>query len=152
MWGLFRRCDCLVSLHRSEGFGLHMAEAMYLGIPVIGTGYSGNLDFMREDNSYLVGHELRRVPRGTGPYPPGSYWAEPDTGHAAELLKRVYSHREEAREKALRGAAFIRRQHSPERAGQVLRERLAAIWGSTAQQLLDATGLLPPPCGGSAAA
>ena len=152
MCGLLRRCDCLVSLHRSEGFGLHLAEAMCLGIPVIGTGYSGNLDFMREDNSYLVGYELRQVPRGAGPYPPGSCWAEPDVGHAAELLRHVYSHRDEAREKARRGAAFIRQQHSPDRVGQILRERLASVWGSTAPNSLGVPGPLSRSFGGRTAA
>ena len=47
-------CDCYVSLHRSEGLGLTMAEAMYFGKPVIATAYSGNLDFMTPDNSFLV--------------------------------------------------------------------------------------------------
>src|SRR5213075_3478239 len=44
--------DCYVSLHRSEGFGLTIAEAMALGKPVIATGYSGNIEFTNEDNSY----------------------------------------------------------------------------------------------------
>ena len=52
-------CDCYVSLHRSEGFGLTMAEAMYVGKPVIATGYSGNLDFMTAENGLLVDYELR---------------------------------------------------------------------------------------------
>ncbi len=62
--GLTAACDCYVSLHRSEGFGLGMAEAMYLGKPVIATGYSGNLDFMTEENSLLVDYQL--VPIGSG--------------------------------------------------------------------------------------
>ncbi len=61
--------DCYVSLHRSEGFGLTPAEAMYLGKPVIATGYSGNLDYMTPENSYLVDYELRRIGEGNFPYP-----------------------------------------------------------------------------------
>ena len=57
--GLMAACDCYVSLHRSEGFGLTMAEAMAIGKPVIGTGYSGNVDFMNPENSYLVEYETR---------------------------------------------------------------------------------------------
>ena len=57
--GLIQACDCYVSLHRSEGFGLTMAEAMLLGKPVIATGYSGNLEFMDRGNSLLIGHEAR---------------------------------------------------------------------------------------------
>ena len=57
--GLIQACDCYVSLHRSEGFGLTMAEAMLLGKPVIATGYSGNLDFMDRGNSLLIGYKTR---------------------------------------------------------------------------------------------
>ena len=70
-------CDCYVSLHRSEGFGLTMAEAMGLQKPVIATAYSGNLDFMTAENSYLVGYTTGAVPAGCDPYPVGSPWAEP---------------------------------------------------------------------------
>jgi glycosyltransferase involved in cell wall biosynthesis len=58
MYGLIKVCDCYVSLHRSEGFGLGIAEAMLLGKPVIATGYSGNMDFMRPDNSCLIDYSL----------------------------------------------------------------------------------------------
>ena len=51
-------CDCYVSLHRAEGFGLTLAEAMAIGKPVIATGYSGNVDFMNDANSYLVDYEI----------------------------------------------------------------------------------------------
>ena len=60
MDGLIAGCDCYVSLHRSEGFGLTMAEAMAVGKPVIATAYSGNVDFMNRDNSLLVDYELTR--------------------------------------------------------------------------------------------
>ena len=62
--GLMAACDCYVSLHRSEGFGLTLAEAMSIGKPTIGTGYSGNLDFMNAENSYL--DRLRARPRRPG--------------------------------------------------------------------------------------
>ena len=57
-------CDCYVSLHRSEGLGLTMAEAMALGKPVIATVYSGNLQFMTPENSHLVDYQLGAVPAG----------------------------------------------------------------------------------------
>ncbi|HZD40249.1 MAG TPA: glycosyltransferase, partial [Terriglobales bacterium] len=69
--------DVYVSLHRSEGFGLTMAEAMALGKPVIATGYSGNLEFMDEQNSFLVPYKLVAIPPGCEPYPEGSKWADP---------------------------------------------------------------------------
>ncbi len=73
-------CDCYVSLHRSEGFGLTMAEAMALGKPVIATGYSGNLHFMTPENSYLVDYVRVNVPTGCEPYPTTACWAEPESG------------------------------------------------------------------------
>ena len=57
-YDLINACDCYVSLHRSEGFGLTMAEAMLMEKPVIATGYSGNLDFMTHENSFLCGYKL----------------------------------------------------------------------------------------------
>lgn len=81
--------DGLVSLHRAEGFGLHLAEAMWLGTPVIATGYSGNLDFMDHTNSLLVGWSPTAVLAGGGIYPTGARWAEPDLDHAAECMQRL---------------------------------------------------------------
>lgn len=81
--------DGLIALHRSEGFGVHLAEAMWLGTPVIATGYSGNTDLMDADNSMLIGFSLTTVRDGGGIYPPGARWAEPDLDHAAECLRRL---------------------------------------------------------------
>ena len=80
-------CDCYVSLHRSEGFGLTMAEAMYLGKPVIATAYSGNLDFMTAENSLLVDTGSCRSAPARAPYPAEGEWAEPDVDRAAGLMR-----------------------------------------------------------------
>ncbi len=120
-------CDCYCSLHRAEGFGLGMAEAMSFGKPVIATGYSGNCEFMNEDNSFLCNYRLVPVGPGHTPYPAGARWAEPDTAHAAELMKRVYQNREEARERGARAQADIRKNHSPEVTARFLKERFEAI-------------------------
>jgi hypothetical protein len=124
--------DCYVSLHRSEGFGLTIAEAMALGKPAIATAYSGNLEFMTEENSYLC--PARRV--GVGPehepYPASSHWSEPDLEAAARLLRHVYTNQEEARERGLRAAEHIRRSHEPAMSGSVIRDRLAKIRGRRA--------------------
>jgi glycosyltransferase involved in cell wall biosynthesis len=87
---LMQMADCYVSLHRSEGFGLTMAESMILEKPVIATAYSGNLDFMTEENSFLVPHTWAEVPRGAGPYPAGARWADPDLDVAASLMRTVF--------------------------------------------------------------
>jgi glycosyltransferase involved in cell wall biosynthesis len=81
--------DCLVSLHRSEGLGLHCAEAMWLGKPVIATRYSGNLDFMDDGNSLLVDASMVPVLHGEGVYPPTARWADPDLDQAAAHMRAI---------------------------------------------------------------
>jgi glycosyltransferase involved in cell wall biosynthesis len=83
--------DVYVSLHRSEGFGLTCAEAMALGIPVVATDYSGNLDFMSNDNSLLIPAKVIETEREYGPYPAGSRWADPDIDAASEAMRSLLS-------------------------------------------------------------
>ena len=118
-------CDCYVSLHRAEGFGLTLAEAMYLGKPTIATGYSGNLDFMSEANSHLVGYEMRTIGDEGGLYPPTGVWAEPDVEHASRLMRAVVERPQDAELLGRRAAADIRRTHSPAAAAASLTEALA---------------------------
>jgi len=119
--------DCYVSLHRSEGFGLTIAEAMALGKPAIATAYSGNLEFMTPDNSYLCPARRSEVGPEREPYPATSHWSEPDIETAAQLLRGVYAHQEEARARGLRAAEDIRKHYSPQVAGAQIRDRLATI-------------------------
>ncbi len=121
---LMRCCDAYVSLHRSEGFGLTLSEAMALGKPVIATDYSGNTDFMTADVSYPVGYRLTELTETHGPYEKGNVWAEPDISDAARLMRFVFEHPLEAQEKGQRGAKFVRDLLSPERIGHLMRERL----------------------------
>jgi len=124
---LLASCDCYVSLHRSEGFGLTLAEAMFLGKPVVATAYSGNLDYMTPENSYLVDCALTPVGPGAEPYPADAEWADPDLDHAAALMREVYEDRDGARRRAQRGQADIRRTHSLEAAGATMAQRLTEI-------------------------
>lgn len=119
--------DCYVSLHRSEGFGLTIAEAMALGKPAIATAYSGNLEFMTEANSFLCPYQRSEVGLECEPYPASSHWAEPDLESAAQLLRYVYTHQEEASRKGLKAAEDIRTLHSAAGAGSVIRDRLAKV-------------------------
>ena len=84
---LMASLDVYVSLHRAEGFGLTMAEAMAIGKPVIATGYSGNLDFMDARSAWLVDHAVVSTRCAHGPYPAGSRWSEPSVAHAVELMR-----------------------------------------------------------------
>jgi glycosyltransferase involved in cell wall biosynthesis len=119
--------NCYVSLHRSEGFGLTIAEAMALGKPAIATAYSGNLEFMTETNSYLCPSQRCEVGPEKAPYPASSHWSEPDLEAATALLRHVYTHQQEALDKGLRAAEEIRALHSPRAVAPIIRARLAKI-------------------------
>ncbi|WP_158372256.1 glycosyltransferase [Cellulosimicrobium cellulans] len=127
---LMAACDCYVSLHRSEGLGLTMAEAMAWGKPVIATRYSGNLQFMTDENSFLVDWSPVPIPEDAAPYPAGATWAEPDPDHAARLMREVLERPEEARARGQRAAADIATLHSPAAAGRRIAARLTAIAAS----------------------
>lgn len=104
---LMAACDCYVSLHRSEGFGLTLAEAMALAKPVIATGYSGNMDFMTADTSFLVPWVPGTVPLGCNPYPVGARWAEPDLDAAARIMRQVYEEPADSQEIGRRAQAHV---------------------------------------------
>jgi glycosyltransferase involved in cell wall biosynthesis len=127
MFGLQNAVDCYVSPHRAEGFGLGMAESMYLGKPVIATGYSGNLDFMDRDNSLLV--DYRMVPLREGDYPfwQGQQWADPDVDHMATLMRQVFDDREFAHRIGAAAAASIRRTNSKTVCGAAVVARLEEV-------------------------
>lgn len=82
--------DVLVSLHRSEGYGLPLAEAMYLRTPVIATNWSANVEFMDERSACLVRYNLVQINKTIGPYKRGNTWADADSSHAAEYMKRLF--------------------------------------------------------------
>lgn len=126
-------CDAYASLHRAEGFGLAMAEAMLLGKPVVATDYSGNRDFMTKRTSYLTGYRKVPIARDLPQYPAGIPWAEPDEDEAAEHLRRIFERPAEARAVALRGQALVRRVLDPVAASHRLKQRLSELAGIPAQ-------------------
>ena len=128
---LMAACDCYVSLHRSEGLGLTMAEAMAFGRPVIATGYSGNLEFMTPENSYLVPYCLTKIPNGCDPYPAGTEWAEPDLEAAARLMRHVYDNPDEAEARGQRAREDMREHHSPQRTASFIADRITTIRKTT---------------------
>jgi glycosyltransferase involved in cell wall biosynthesis len=121
---LLAECDAYVSLHRSEGFGLPIAEAMVLGKPVVATDYSGPRDFLDASTGYPVPWKpvVQRTP--LPPYPAETRWAEPDEEHAAEALSRIVSDRGEAARRAEAGRRRIESAYGLEIAGRRIAERL----------------------------
>lgn len=124
---MIAECDCYVSLHASEGFGLTMAEAMAQARPVIATAYSGNLSFMDAENSFLVDYRLTTVPEQTGPYPAGVEWALPDTSEAARTMRAVVADPTVARRRAERGRADVLDRLSVDALARFLTTRFAEI-------------------------
>lgn len=119
--------DCLVSLHRSEGFGLIPAEFMSLGKPVIATQWSGNTDYMTADNSFGIAYRLVKLEKDHGPYEAGQYWAEPDIDQAAHRMKKVSEDPELARRVGRAGQQTIRAAFSPQAVGDIISKRLSYV-------------------------
>lgn len=129
-YGLIAMADCFVSLHRSEGFGLGMSEAMLLGKPVIATAYSGNLDFMNHDNSYLVDYERTEILEDRPIYTRGNFWAEPSVEQAARYMREIYDQPDKAHDRAARAEPVIAELLSLDAAGRRMRERLDQVAAS----------------------
>jgi glycosyltransferase involved in cell wall biosynthesis len=128
VYTLLRSCDCFASPHRSEGFGLNIAAAMYYGKPVIATGYSGNMDFTTPQNSFLIDYDLVEVQQRTGAYKAGYVWAEPSEDHLAALLRTVAASPDEARERAQRGRQTIQARFSVKAVSEIIGNRFRE-WG-----------------------
>jgi len=139
IYSLLKLCDAYVSLHRSEGFGLTIAEAMHFGKPVIATNYSANTDFQNEKNSYPVDYQMVEIEKDVGPYRKGNTWADADVDHAAELMRRVFEQPEEARSKGEQAYRDIRDTLSPEKVGEMAMNRLRAIDDARTKGILPAS-------------
>ena len=122
---LINLCDAYVSLHRSEGLGLGMAEAMALGKPVIATDYSGNLEFMNDINSLLVRHKKINVKKDSYIHSHNQVWAEPDTNHAAQFMKKIKDNKA-FREKIAKKACLDMRRYTLKNQQQAILKRLEA--------------------------
>jgi glycosyltransferase involved in cell wall biosynthesis len=124
---LVASCDAFLSLHRAEGFGLGIAEAMAYGKPVVATGWSGNMDFMHVGNSYPVSFVLKALEVSDPPYEAGTVWAEPDLGHAAQVMREIWTHPARAKAVGDRAREDIRMWFSSQHIGDRIAERLQLI-------------------------
>lgn len=120
-------CDCFVSLHRAEGFGLALAECMYLGKPVIATDWSATAEFINADNGCPVRCRLVTLERNHGPYAKGQTWAEADVDHAAEWMRRLCADRALAVRLGHAARTTIEEKFAPATIGALYRRRLEAI-------------------------
>ena len=124
---LHARGDCYVSLHRGEGWGYPLFEAAVRGKPLIATGYSGPLDYLAADSHNLVQYTLTSVRQPYVYYQPSMHWAEPDIGHAIELMRTVRSEPEAARSRAETAAKKLAQEYSLEAIGKRARQRLTEL-------------------------
>ena len=125
--GLVGAADCYVSPHRTEGFGLTVAEAMALGVPAIATDYGGTADFLTEDVGFPLRYRLVEIDRSHGPYAKGAIWPDPSREHLQELLRYVVANPRSASTKGERARKRMLEDYSAEAVGRRMRERLAAI-------------------------
>ncbi len=140
MDALLESCDVYLSLHRSEGFGLGMAEAMSLGKAVVATAFGGNTSFMTMDTAGLVGYRMRPIieddhalqPVYKRVYRLGRWWAEPDVDQAAAWLRLLADDADLRRQMGARAAVHIREVAGPEAVGHAMAARLDEIATGTA--------------------
>jgi len=124
---LIAASDAIVSLHRSEGFGLPLAEAMLMGKPAIATGWSANTDFMTNRNAFLVDFRIVEIDKDHGPYKAGMHWSDPDLDDAAKAMQFVFANDIDVRLRAQRAKADMVNYYSPAIAGRLIGDRLAYI-------------------------
>jgi glycosyltransferase involved in cell wall biosynthesis len=125
--GLLNSSDAYLSLHRSEGFGSGMAEAMSLGKIVIGTNFSGNTDFLTEATGFPIPFTLRPVLRHEYPWSKGQVWAEPDLQAASLAMRLVLQSSDLVRQRAEAGRRLIRERYAPTVVGQVIKDRISRL-------------------------
>jgi glycosyltransferase involved in cell wall biosynthesis len=127
IYALEAACDCLVSLHRSEGFGLVVAECMFLGKPVIATDWSATAEFLNETNGCPVRASLVTLETSHGPYSKGQTWAEPDVAHAAWWMQKLAADSVLCTQLGAAARAVIEGKFAPAKIGAHYRQRLETI-------------------------
>lgn len=127
IYALEAACDCFVSLHRSEGFGLAVAESMLLGKPVIATDWSATAEFVTPENGCPVRAKLVTLEQNHGPYAKGSTWADPDPAHAAACMQKLFTDRALAARLGAAARETITARFAPAVIGARYRKRLESI-------------------------
>lgn len=127
MDALYEDTDAYVSLHRAEGFGLTISDAMSRGIPVVVTGYSGNMEFCDASDTCLVAYDLRPVGHNRPRYRSEDVWAEPSMDDAVRALGDMVEHYEQWLNKATHARLRVERDFSVPAVGKMMSERIELI-------------------------
>jgi glycosyltransferase involved in cell wall biosynthesis len=127
---LYADSDCYVSLHRSEGFGLTVAEAMVRGMAVISTDYSSTTEFFSEDVGWPIPYKMVKVGKGWPPYHEKALWADPDLDAAAQAMREVADNPAEADRRGQAARAYVLRTRTPQAAATWVREQLRNAYSS----------------------
>jgi glycosyltransferase involved in cell wall biosynthesis len=130
--GLICACDAYISLHRSEGFGMGIAEAMNFGRIVIATDYSGSTDFLTQQTGFPIQFSLRPVAVHEYPWSDKQFWAEPDISSAAATMQMILKSPDNARERANAGQKFVQQKYSTIPVGEVMRTRISHLMRNAA--------------------
>jgi len=127
VYELMACCDAFVSLHHAEGFGLCLAEAMYLGKPAVSTDWSGTAEYVTPQNGFPVRYRLERLSQNIGVFARGSEWAEPDIEHAASCMEELAADPQLCAALGAQAARDIRERFSSAAIGRRYAQRLESI-------------------------
>ena len=125
---LINTCDAYVSMHHSEGFGLTLAEAMYLGKPTLATNYSGNTEFMNQDNSYLIDYQMGLIEEPDSNFCAKTIWANPILDDAVNKLIEVYENSDLRKLKAKNASLNVKEKLSFQAIGGIIKNRLDHLY------------------------
>lgn len=132
MQALHSESDCYISLHRAEGFGMPIMEAMMAGNPVITTGYGGPSDFAKE-YGLLVDYRMTPVCNMPWPiYTGNMLWADPDIMSARKHMRYLYEYQESAGLLGELGKRYASNKFSWDNIGQQMKQRLEEVYENLA--------------------
>ena len=126
---LIKCVNVMVSLHRSEGFGLVLAEAMLIGTPTIATNWSSNTEFMNSDIACLVDYNLIKLEKDMGPFKKGNRWADPDIQMAADYMKKLYYDKDYYNQMSKKAKSHLNQKLSIDKATELINQRISEIYG-----------------------
>ncbi|WP_020663473.1 FkbM family methyltransferase [Amycolatopsis benzoatilytica] len=139
---LYETSTAYVSLHRSEGFGLTVAEAMARAMPVISTDYSSTTEFLDESTGWPIPYRMVPVGKGNEPYHAEAVWADPDVNAAAAAMRQIADDPAEAEARGKRAREYILRERSMETAAEWMRNQLEQAYETWQERQRAA---VPPP-------